>query len=62
MRKILGAIEWIFLVPGDFVSDRLGITQDENRGLVRMLINSLFWVAVAVIGLAIWTSGLSIYQ
>ncbi len=62
MRRILDAILWIFIAPGDWVSDRLGVTQDQNRDLVRMLINSLFWIMVAVIGLAIWTSTLPIYQ
>jgi len=62
MRRILDAIVWIFIAPGDWLSDRLGVTQDQNRDLMRMLINSLVWIIVAVIGLAIWTSTLSIYQ
>lgn len=62
MNSIGRFILWIFLAPGVWVSDRLGVTADQNRDLMRMLVNSLFWILVAVIGLAIWTSGLPIYQ
>lgn len=62
MTRIGRLILWIFLAPGDWVADRLGVTADQNRDLVRMLVNSLFWILVAVFGLATWTSGLSIYQ
>ncbi|MCT8988923.1 hypothetical protein NYR54_01250 [Chelativorans sp. SCAU2101] len=62
MRKIGQFILWVLLAPGDWVSDRLGVTTDQNRDLVRMLINSLFWIMIAVIGLAIWTSGMPIFQ
>jgi len=43
------------------ISDRLGVTKDNDRELVRMLVNSLFWIGMCVIGLAIWTSTLPIY-
>lgn len=62
MRKVLDAVLWVFIAPGDWLSDRLGVTQEQNRDLVRMLLNSLFWIVVSIIGLAIWTSGLPIYQ
>ena len=62
MRKVVDAILWVFLAPGEWLSDRMGVTQAQNRDLVRMLINSLFWIVVAIIGLAVWTSGLPIYQ
>ena len=62
MRAILQALIWVFLFPGDWVSDRLGVEQAENRNLVRMLINSLFWIMVVVVGLAIWTSTLPAYN
>ncbi|MGD9912687.1 MAG: hypothetical protein AB7S80_01305 [Rhizobiaceae bacterium] len=62
MNKLGRFILWIFLAPGDWVSDRLGVTTEQNRDLMRMLVNSLFWIMVVVIGLAIWTSGLPIYQ
>ncbi len=62
MTKIGRFILWIFLAPGDWVSDRLGVAADQNRDLMRMLVNSLFWIIVAVIGLAIWTSRMPMYQ
>jgi hypothetical protein len=62
MTRIGRFILWIFLAPGDWVSDRLGVASDQNRDLMRMLVNSLFWIMVAVIGLAIWTSGMPIYR
>lgn len=62
MRKLVGAIVRLFILPGDFISDRLGVSQEENRGLVRMQINSLFWAFVAILGLAAWTSRLPLYQ
>lgn len=55
MKKFLELIGWLLIAPGDLIADRLGVTQENNRGLVRMLINSLFWVMVAIVGLAIWT-------
>ena len=61
-RQILAAILWVCIAPGDWISDRLSVTQDQNRDLVRMLVNSLFWIVIAIIGLAIWTSTLPIYQ
>lgn len=62
MKKLGRFILWIFIAPGEWVADRLGIAQENNRGLIRMLLNSLFWIAVAVFGLAIWTSTLPQYQ
>lgn len=55
-------ILWLFLAPDDWVSDRLGVTADQIRDLMRMLVDSLFSIVVAVIGPAIWTSGLPMYQ
>lgn len=62
MRAILQAVIWIFIVPGDWVSNRLGVSSSDNRDLVRMLVNSLFWIIIVVIGLAIWTSTMPEYQ
>lgn len=62
MKKLGQFIIWLFIAPGDFISDRLGISQENNRDLVRMLVNSLFWIMVAVVGLAIWTSNLPQYR
>ena len=62
MRRVLDAVLWVFIAPGEWLSDRMGVTQDQNRELARMLINSLFWIVVAVIGLALWTNGMPMYQ
>ncbi|WP_274426808.1 hypothetical protein [Chelativorans sp. YIM 93263] len=62
MRAILDTLIWLLLLPGDWVSDRLGVSKEENRDLVRMLINGFFWITIAIIGLAIWTSTLPIYE
>ena len=62
MRKLGQFLIWLLIAPGDLIADRLRVTTDNNRDLVRMLINSLFWIMVAVVGLAIWTSTLPQYQ
>ena len=62
MKRLGHFIVWLLLAPGDLVADRLDVAQANNRDLVRMLINGLFWILVAVIGLVIWTSTLPIYK
>lgn len=61
MRAIGQAILWFFIFPGDWISDRMGVAKEENRDLVRMLVNSLVWIAVVIVGLIIWTNSMSIY-
>lgn len=58
MARLVRLIIWLLIAPGDIISisDRLGVTKDQNRDLVRMLFNSLFWILIVIIGLAIWTS------
>ena len=60
MRRLYEAILWLFITPGDLIAYGLGV-KGRNRHLVRMLVNGLFWIAVMVVGLAIWTSTLPIY-
>jgi len=62
MRKFVDGMLWLLLAPGDLLCDWLGVTQEQNRDLVRMLANSLFWIMIVVIGLIFWTSTLPIYQ
>lgn len=62
MRKLFEWLAWLLMAPGDIASDWLQVGQQQNRDLIRMLINSLFWIIIAVIGLAIWTSGMPMYQ
>ena len=61
MRRLYDDVLWFLLLPGDLISDRLGVTEDNDRDLVPILVNSLFWIDICVIGLAIWTSTLPIY-
>ena len=37
MSRLYDAILGFFITPGDLIADRLGVTKDENRDLVRML-------------------------
>ena len=59
MRMLDEVILW-FIAPGDLIAYGLGV-KGRNRHLVRMLANGLFWIAVMVVGWAIWTSTLPIY-
>jgi hypothetical protein len=43
----------LLLLPGDLACDALGVSQAENRGLVRMLVNSLVWMLVSIVVVAI---------
>ena len=61
MRRLYETILWLFITPGDLIAYGLGV-KGRNRDLVRMLVNGLFWIAVLIVGLAIWTSTLSIYR
>lgn len=54
MRRALDAVLYFFIAPGEIASNLLGVTQEQNRDLVRMLINSLFWIVIVVLGLMIW--------
>ena len=62
LRAIWQGLGRLLILPGEWVSNRLGVQQENNRDLIRMLINSLFWIMVAIVGLAIWTSTLAPYQ
>jgi hypothetical protein len=39
-------IETIFLGPGEICCNAMGVGQENNRDLVRMLINSLVWMGI----------------
>jgi hypothetical protein len=45
-------IETIFLGPGELCCNFLGVRKDNNRDLVRMLINSMIWMGVGGIVIA----------
>jgi len=42
----------LLMLPANRVCDRLGLIDENERGVVRMLINALIWVTVGV--LAVW--------
>ncbi|ESY76659.1 hypothetical protein X740_28140 [Mesorhizobium sp. LNHC221B00] len=62
MARLGRFILWLLIAPGDIISDRLGVTKEQNRDLVRMLFNSLFWILIVIIGLAIWTSRMPAFR
>ena len=39
----------LFLLPGNFVSDIAGATADDDRAMIRSLVNTLVWNSVAVL-------------
>ena len=39
----------IFLAPVNLLADRLGTTDEHERGLLRMLVNSVIWITLAAI-------------
>ena len=47
------AIETVLLGPGEVCCNALGVGQENNRDLVRMLINSLVWMGVGGVFIAI---------
>ena len=51
--SIANALARLFLLPGDIACNAMGLAGMEYRDLVRMLINSLFWTLVGVVGVAL---------
>lgn len=39
----------IFFLPGDLVADLLGATKDDDRAMIRTLVDMLFWNFVVVL-------------
>lgn len=44
---MIAALTKGFLLPGDLVSNALGAADVDDRGMIRTLINMLFWNLVA---------------
>ena len=42
-------IKSIFYTPGNMLADRLGTTDEHERGLLRMLVNSIIWITIAAV-------------
>jgi len=40
----------IFFLPGDFVADLIGAIAEDDRMMIRTLIDMIFWNLVVVIG------------
>jgi hypothetical protein len=40
---------WLFLPPGDLVRRKIGITVEEDGGLIRSFVNMCFWGAVTLL-------------
>lgn len=39
----------LFLLPGECVANLLGATQEDDRAMIRTMIDMLFWNAVVVL-------------
>ena len=39
----------IFLFPGEFVANLLGAAQEDDRAMIRTMVDMLFWNAVVVV-------------
>ena len=45
----------IFLLPGNLACDALGATEEDDRSMIRSLVNMLVWNLVAVLAVvALW--------
>lgn len=42
-------IKFLFLAPGNRLADALGTTDEHERGLLRMLVNSVIWITLGAI-------------
>ena len=43
-----------FLFPGNLASDVLGARDDDDRAMIRSLVNMLVWNLVVVLAVALW--------
>ncbi len=48
------AMLWMFLLPGNLVSDVLGAHEEDDRILIRTLVNMLVWSLVVVLAVVLW--------
>lgn len=46
-------LEAVFLGPGNAVCNAVGVGQENNRDLLRMLVNSLVWTAVGTVAVVL---------
>lgn len=45
---VIRALVRLFLAPGDIVRQRLGITIEQDGGMIRSFINMCFWGVIAL--------------
>ncbi len=53
--NVTNALARAFLFPGDLVCRLSGLEGDDKRELVRMLVNSLFWILIGMFAAVILT-------
>lgn len=46
-------LEAVFLGPGNAVCNAVGVGQENNRDLLRMLVDSLVWTAVGTVAVVL---------
>ena len=49
------ALARVFLFPGDIACSAIGLDREDKRELVRMLVNSLVWIIVGMLVVAVVT-------
>ena len=49
-------LKTLFYAPGNRLADALGTTDEHERGLLRMLVNSVIWITVFAVGFMIAVS------
>jgi hypothetical protein len=49
----MNLINFIFFTPGNMLADALGTSDEHERGLIRMLVNSIIWITLGAIGFMI---------
>jgi hypothetical protein len=44
----------MFLLPGNLVCDAIGARADDDRAMIRSLVNMLFWNSAVVLTVVLW--------
>ncbi len=45
----MSLLKLIFVAPGNALADALGTTDEHERGLLRMLVNSVIWISLGAV-------------
>ena len=45
---------WVFLLPGNLACNAIGAREDDDRPMIRTLINMLVWNLVIVLVVVLW--------